>query len=115
MTRRVNSNLEKVRRRNFSKYDELLGVNLWDPAKFFIILWWGTYECVRIGGDSNGYCYTKKFLRILQRIIINNNIDPKQLRNESRTYKLWYWSSWARPILPFKVIHFGSVNSKSNC
>ena len=27
-TRRVNSNLEKVRRRNFSKYDELLGVNL---------------------------------------------------------------------------------------
>jgi hypothetical protein len=26
-TRRVNSNLEKVRRRNFSKYDELLRVN----------------------------------------------------------------------------------------
>ena len=27
-TRRVNSNLEKVRRRKVSKYDELLGVNL---------------------------------------------------------------------------------------
>ena len=27
-TRRVNSNLEKIRRRNFLKYDELLGVNL---------------------------------------------------------------------------------------
>ena len=63
-------------------------------------------KCVRIGGDSNSCCYTKKCLRILQRII-NNNLNPKQPAKRIKDQRaVWYMIFLRASNLTFEVIAF---------